>query len=63
MLNRLMRKMIDAAVKSGAIEFINNLPKKFDTRLGKRFEDSVELSQGQWQNWLLLGRFMSQRQY
>ncbi len=50
-------KMKDAAVKSGAIDFIDKLPKKYDTRLGKRFDDSVELSQGQWQKLALARMF------
>jgi len=50
-------KMKDAAVKSGAIDFIDKLPKKYDSRLGKRFDDSVELSQGQWQKLALARMF------
>jgi len=50
-------RMKDAAVKSGAIDFIDKLPKKYDTRLGKRFDDSVELSQGQWQKLALARMF------
>ena len=41
--------MIEAAIKSGAAEFIERLPKKYDTILGKEFEDGEELSGGQWQ--------------
>src|SRR3989338_6299462 len=41
--------MIEAARKSGAAEFIEQLPKKYDTILGKEFEDGEELSGGQWQ--------------
>jgi ATP-binding cassette, subfamily B, bacterial len=41
--------MIEAARKSGAAEFIERLPKKYDTILGKEFEDGEELSGGQWQ--------------
>ncbi len=43
------KKAEEAAKKSGAHEFIEKLPKKYNQRLGKRFEDSTELSQGQWQ--------------
>ena len=50
-------RMKDAAVKSGAIDFIDKFPKKYDTRLGKRFDDSVELSQGQWQKLALARMF------
>lgn len=50
-------RMKDAAIKSGAIDFIDKLPQKYDTRLGKRFDDSVELSQGQWQKLALARMF------
>jgi ATP-binding cassette, subfamily B, bacterial len=33
----------------GAYDLIDNLPSKFDTRLGRLFENSVDLSGGQWQ--------------
>ena len=42
-------KLYNAAEKSGALEFINKLPNKFDQQLGKQFEDGTDLSQGQWQ--------------
>jgi ABC-type multidrug transport system fused ATPase/permease subunit len=51
------QRMRDAAAKSGAKEFIEKLPKKYDTRLGKRFDDSVEISQGQWQKLALARMF------
>ena len=50
-------RMIDAAQKSGADEFIAKLPKKYNQRLGKKFEDAVELSQGQWQKLALARTF------
>ena len=43
------KRMEEAAQRSGADSFIKFLPRGYDQRLGKRFEDSVELSQGQWQ--------------
>jgi ATP-binding cassette subfamily B protein len=43
------KMMKDAAVKSGAAEFIEKLPKKYDQVLGREFEGGAELSQGQWQ--------------
>lgn len=39
----------EAAEKSGAAEFIEKLPKKYDQVLGREFEDGEELSIGQWQ--------------
>ena len=41
--------MKEAAIKSGAAEFIERLPLKYDQILGKEFEDGEELSGGQWQ--------------
>jgi len=41
--------MIGAAQKSGATEFINKLPDKYDQMLGRHFEKGEALSQGQWQ--------------
>lgn len=43
---RLMR---EAARKSGALDFIEKLPKGFDQALGREYEDGEELSIGQWQ--------------
>ncbi|MEK7582406.1 MAG: ABC transporter ATP-binding protein [Patescibacteria group bacterium] len=51
------KKMWNAAEQSGAAEFIEALPKKYEQRLGKRFEDSAELSQGQWQKLALARAF------
>jgi len=50
-------RMIEAAKKSGAHEFIEKLPKKYDQKLGRRFEDSVEISAGQWQKLALARAF------
>ncbi len=50
-------KIREAARKAGAEEFINNLPKKYNQRLGRRFEDSAELSIGQWQKLALARAF------
>lgn len=41
--------MKEAALKSGASEFIEKLPKKYNQVLGRQFEGGVDLSQGQWQ--------------
>ena len=50
-------KMKEAAKKSGADEFIEKFPKGYNQRLGKRFEDAVELSIGQWQKLALARAF------
>lgn len=50
-------KMKEAAKKSGANEFIEKFSKGYNQRLGKRFEDAVELSQGQWQKLALARAF------
>lgn len=50
-------RMQYAAKNSGAHEFIERLPNKYEQRLGKRFEDSTELSQGQWQKLALARAF------
>ena len=43
------KAMKEAAIKSGAAEFIEKLPKKYDQMLGREFEDGEELSGGEWQ--------------
>lgn len=43
------KKMRVAAKMSGADQFIDKLPKKYDQVLGRQFEGGTELSQGQWQ--------------
>lgn len=42
-------RVIEAARKSGAYEFIKKLPKGLDTLLGREFESGQELSVGEWQ--------------
>ena len=51
------KKMREAAEKASASEFIDELPKKFNQRLGKRFEEGIDLSQGQWQKLALARAF------
>lgn len=41
--------MKEAARKSGALEFIEKLPKSFDQALGREYEEGEELSIGEWQ--------------
>ncbi|OJI09544.1 hypothetical protein COT69_00405 [candidate division WWE3 bacterium CG09_land_8_20_14_0_10_39_24] len=43
------KRMQEAAVQSGAYDFIKNFEKGYDQMLGRRFEDGEELSGGQWQ--------------
>ncbi len=47
-----------AADQGMASEFINKLPKQYDTQLGKWFKDGRELSGGQWQKIALSRAFM-----
>ena len=47
----------DAAHKSGADAFIEQLPNKFDQQLGRQFKDGAELSGGQWQKMALARAF------
>lgn len=42
-------KIISSSKATCAHEFINNLPKKYDTQLQREWKDGVELSGGQWQ--------------
>ncbi len=51
----------EAAVKGQASEFIEQLPAKYDTQLGKWFKDGRELSGGQWQKIALARAFMRTR--
>ena len=55
-------KIIAAARRSGADEVINGLPKKYNTILGKLFEQGEELSIGQWQKVALARAFLRESQ-
>ncbi len=44
-----MENVIDAAKRSGAHDFIKNLPNGYQTMMGRIFEDGHEVSIGQWQ--------------
>lgn len=57
-----MTRIIESAKKSGAHEFIDKLPHKYDTILGKLFDDGTELSEGQWQKIALARAFMRDAQ-
>ena len=52
------RRWREAACKGGADTFIDQLPKGFDTQLGKWFANGHELSGGQWQKVALSRAFM-----
>ncbi len=47
-----------AATKSGANEVIEKLPKKYDTMLGRWFNEGTQLSGGEWQKIALARAFM-----
>jgi ATP-binding cassette subfamily B protein len=53
---------IEAAKLSGADEFIEELPKKYETIVGKFFEEGEELSIGQWQKTALARAFYNNAQ-
>ena len=55
-------KVADAAQKAGVHELIENLPKKYDTLLGKWFEEGEELSRGEWQKVALARTFLRKAQ-
>ncbi len=48
----------NAAERSGAAEVIDKLPDKYDTMLGKWFDEGVNLSGGEWQKVALARAFM-----
>jgi ATP-binding cassette subfamily B protein len=51
-------KIVRCAVRGGASELIESLPKGYDTHLGKWFDHGVELSGGEWQKVALSRAFM-----
>lgn len=55
-------KVREAAEHSGAHSMIAKLPKGYDTILGNRFEDGVELSVGEWQKVALARAFLRNAQ-
>jgi len=53
------KKIINAAKKAGAHEFIEKLPKGYKQRIGKQFEGGINLSMGQMQRLALARAFMA----
>ena len=55
-------KIIGAARQTKADDFIQKLPRGYETVLGHEFEDQGELSQGEWQKVALARAFLRQAQ-
>jgi len=55
-------RICKAAQRAGADRLIRGLPKGYDTILGNRFEDGVELSIGEWQKVALARAFLRDAQ-
>jgi ATP-binding cassette subfamily B protein len=55
-------KVAAAAQKAGVHELIENLPKGYNTLLGKWFEEGEELSRGEWQKVALARTFLRKSQ-
>ena len=55
-------KIYAAARQTGADDFINKLPRGYETVLGHEFEDQGELSQGEWQKVALARAFLRDAQ-
>lgn len=51
--------IIEAAKKTGAHEFIDQFPEKYNTMMGRVFEDGKEISIGQWQKIAIARAFFS----
>ena len=52
------QRWVNAAAQGQAAPFIEKLPKKYNTQLGRWFKDGQELSGGQWQKMALARAFM-----
>jgi len=55
-------EVADAARRAGAEDFVERLPRGYDTLLGRMFEGGQELSVGQWQKIALARSFMNRSQ-
>lgn len=54
----MLERIRSAAAKGGSDEFIRELPQGYDTPIGRMFEGSSELSEGQWQRIAISRTFM-----
>lgn len=57
-----LARVMQAAEKGGAVQLIDKLPHRYQTVLGKTFDDSVDLSGGEWQKIALSRAFMRDAQ-
>ena len=53
------QKITEAAIQSGADTVIEDLPKSYDTVLGRTMDEGVDLSGGEWQQISIARAFMS----
>ncbi len=51
-------KLDSAAARAGLTELLANLPKRYETQMGKTFEDGHELSGGEWQRLALARTYL-----
>lgn len=57
-----LERIREAAIQGGSHETIEELPEGYNTILGKRFDDGVDLSGGEWQHLAISRSFMSPAQ-